>query len=540
MSNWLKTYEANRDKLIAAHAYNPEDEHANCGVGLVASIDGTPRRDVVEMSIQALKNVWHRGAVDADGKTGDGAGIRLDIPQGHLIGAGNELVVTTDLRPDESVTTCDVAKTRPGFSLGLGSKITLSGNIDKSIHDVSNLASPIGPYALSKNVVIISTAQNTNDQIATLRLMGHMAHISGSSWTHADFREGTSIVPQTENVLVVGPRSSDLDPFLTHAPKALRLALKGQTIPNIPEARVAEVLRVAALDSNQAFKFASSSARNQAKRFTSGLVSIFDDPDTAQTISVITAYPGGRFSTAAQNLINPDVWNALSGSVAQWDGAGARMLQTSQPKLLTQSQPLYIKEVSLSNLLSLDWEAYGIVHDDMMEALYKVWEKPASTVSRFVSGLRSNIEDKWSDLFSGIDDEPRRLRGEPQQAEQAVKPAATTSSPSLALRGPSGSAAGNDILVPTQKPSYAPPTASTADGLSSGLAGLKSSAIAAVNSVKTYSQDSYKNFDAWVESMNSNRREQGLAPIASSPILALIILLCAGLILMGLARPKQR
>jgi len=84
MSNWLKKYEADRDKLIAAHAYNPEDEHANCGVGLVASIDGTPRRDVVEMSIQALKNVWHRGAVDADGKTGDGAGIRLDIPQGFF------------------------------------------------------------------------------------------------------------------------------------------------------------------------------------------------------------------------------------------------------------------------------------------------------------------------------------------------------------------------------------------------------------------------------------------------------------------------
>ena len=81
MNNWLSDYESKRDKLIAAHAYDPTDEHANCGVGLVASIDGSPRRDVVEKSIQALKNVWHRGAVDADGKTGDGAGIRLDIPQ---------------------------------------------------------------------------------------------------------------------------------------------------------------------------------------------------------------------------------------------------------------------------------------------------------------------------------------------------------------------------------------------------------------------------------------------------------------------------
>ncbi|WP_418152562.1 glutamate synthase large subunit [Litorimonas sp. RW-G-Af-16] len=81
MTNWLNDYETKRDALIEAHAYDPADEHANCGVGLVASIDGTPRRDVVAKSLQALKNVWHRGAVDADGKTGDGAGIRLDIPQ---------------------------------------------------------------------------------------------------------------------------------------------------------------------------------------------------------------------------------------------------------------------------------------------------------------------------------------------------------------------------------------------------------------------------------------------------------------------------
>ena len=81
MSDWLETYEKNRDHLIAQNAYDPAHERANCGVGLVASIDGTPRRDVVEKSLQALKNVWHRGAVDADGKTGDGAGIRLDIPQ---------------------------------------------------------------------------------------------------------------------------------------------------------------------------------------------------------------------------------------------------------------------------------------------------------------------------------------------------------------------------------------------------------------------------------------------------------------------------
>ncbi|MCF6276139.1 MAG: hypothetical protein L3J05_10305 [Robiginitomaculum sp.] len=81
MNNWKQIYEQSRDHLIDAHAYDPADEHDACGVGLVASIDGKPRREIVELAIKSLKNVWHRGAVDADGKTGDGAGIMLDIPQ---------------------------------------------------------------------------------------------------------------------------------------------------------------------------------------------------------------------------------------------------------------------------------------------------------------------------------------------------------------------------------------------------------------------------------------------------------------------------
>ena len=80
MTDFVQNYLANRQRLIDGHAYNPEDEHSACGVGLVAALDGQPRREIVEMGIRALKNVWHRGAVDADGKTGDGAGIHLQIP----------------------------------------------------------------------------------------------------------------------------------------------------------------------------------------------------------------------------------------------------------------------------------------------------------------------------------------------------------------------------------------------------------------------------------------------------------------------------
>ncbi|MEO1045942.1 MAG: glutamate synthase large subunit [Pseudomonadota bacterium] len=60
--------------------YHPEAERDACGVGLVAACDGQPSRRVVEAAIDALKSVWHRGAVDADGMTGDGAGIHVDLP----------------------------------------------------------------------------------------------------------------------------------------------------------------------------------------------------------------------------------------------------------------------------------------------------------------------------------------------------------------------------------------------------------------------------------------------------------------------------
>lgn len=74
--------------------YDPAEERSSCGVGLVAAMNGKPSRRVVLMGIEALKAIWHRGAVDADGKTGDGAGIHVEIPQeffkGHVRATGHE------------------------------------------------------------------------------------------------------------------------------------------------------------------------------------------------------------------------------------------------------------------------------------------------------------------------------------------------------------------------------------------------------------------------------------------------------------------
>ncbi len=60
--------------------YDPRFEHDACGVGFVANISGERSHAILEMGIQAAVNLTHRGAVDADAKTGDGAGILTQIP----------------------------------------------------------------------------------------------------------------------------------------------------------------------------------------------------------------------------------------------------------------------------------------------------------------------------------------------------------------------------------------------------------------------------------------------------------------------------
>ena len=65
----MKNYLKNKKYLTENNAYDPSLEHEACGVGLIATTDGKKSRKVVDYGIEALKAVWHSGAVDADGKS---------------------------------------------------------------------------------------------------------------------------------------------------------------------------------------------------------------------------------------------------------------------------------------------------------------------------------------------------------------------------------------------------------------------------------------------------------------------------------------
>ncbi len=61
--------------------YDPRFEHDACGVGFVARLSGEPGHDIVAKAVEAVANLSHRGAVAADGKSGDGSGVLTQLPR---------------------------------------------------------------------------------------------------------------------------------------------------------------------------------------------------------------------------------------------------------------------------------------------------------------------------------------------------------------------------------------------------------------------------------------------------------------------------
>ncbi len=66
--------------VVPSSLYRPEFEHDACGVGFVANTSGKREHRIVEFAIEALCSLAHRGALDADAKTGDGAGVLTQLP----------------------------------------------------------------------------------------------------------------------------------------------------------------------------------------------------------------------------------------------------------------------------------------------------------------------------------------------------------------------------------------------------------------------------------------------------------------------------
>ena len=65
--------------------YDPRFEHDACGVGLLVNVRGIKSHQLVEKGLQVLEHMVHRGAEGADPKTGDGAGIMVQVPHEFIL-----------------------------------------------------------------------------------------------------------------------------------------------------------------------------------------------------------------------------------------------------------------------------------------------------------------------------------------------------------------------------------------------------------------------------------------------------------------------
>ena len=73
------TEQWNESTAVAQGMYNPNFEHDNCGIGAVVNIKGIKSHETVENALKIVENLKHRAGKDAEGKTGDGVGILLQV-----------------------------------------------------------------------------------------------------------------------------------------------------------------------------------------------------------------------------------------------------------------------------------------------------------------------------------------------------------------------------------------------------------------------------------------------------------------------------
>ncbi len=73
------------NELKRSGLYRSDFEHDACGAGFICSLKGEKSHDIIHKALEILEKLEHRGAVSADGKTGDGAGILIDVPHDYFV-----------------------------------------------------------------------------------------------------------------------------------------------------------------------------------------------------------------------------------------------------------------------------------------------------------------------------------------------------------------------------------------------------------------------------------------------------------------------
>ncbi len=152
--------------------YDPAFEHESCGVAIVARLNGVPTHETVERAITALENLEHRGATGADPRTGDGAGILIQMPDELFRGiVGDELppagqygVGVCFLPKDDPTRAAELEKLLVDTVEAEGQRVVCWRDIPLDLAHVGDTASSVAPVV--KQLVIAASPDLATDQDA--------------------------------------------------------------------------------------------------------------------------------------------------------------------------------------------------------------------------------------------------------------------------------------------------------------------------------------------------------------------------------------
>ncbi|MES9991852.1 MAG: glutamate synthase large subunit [Candidatus Thiodiazotropha sp.] len=150
--------------------YDPANEHDACGVGFVANIKGVKSHDTIRQGLEILDRLTHRGAVGADPKAGDGAGILLQMPDAFIRGvvdfelpAEGEYAIGMVFLPQNEASRAECEETIEALVAGEGQR--LIGWRDVPVNN-SGLGESVIPTEPRVKQIFVERGENCADQDA--------------------------------------------------------------------------------------------------------------------------------------------------------------------------------------------------------------------------------------------------------------------------------------------------------------------------------------------------------------------------------------
>lgn len=317
--------------------------------------------------------------------------VAFDIPMGSLHGSGNLLTITPELSTKKS-SGCSFQQKLPGFYLGQGSRIKIETPQTSPIAELSKLTASGAPFSIEhgKDTVIALPSRSSRDYGASLKVLAKLAKSSGRGWTEANYMRSSnyaSIAPN-KNILFIGPSSALTSRLRQTAPQGLTSALRGKPL-NGTNQIIASIERFASNNEADTMRLYAARQTQTSRIGQGGVAALYPSPlGKGQVMGVITNVPGRSFSNVANDVIKPDNWNRLEGSVSRWNRSNVLMAQTAM------SVPGFVnpkpKAIGLSDIApNFTWPSIDLPHADWTQFEFDGFD--IQTVKSKLEGFRTRM-----------------------------------------------------------------------------------------------------------------------------------------------------